>query len=239
MLPITKPLLAANNLADVASAGTARGNIGSTAIGDALFIAASAAAARTTLGSTTVGDAVFTAASAAAAQVAIGSPYVLLNTLTASNSATLSDTTSLTSTFSAYDIVLENLVPVNSGVSCALQVHSGGSFQSTSYTANELHFSGGAMVTTAQTSFIPCSSITNVANAVPGVAGTYRIYTPSLTTTPKHWTGQYSHVLTGGGVNVGGLASGFWNSNAAVDGFQVIFSSGNIASGVVKIYGIK
>jgi hypothetical protein len=40
----------ANNLSDLANAGTARTNLGSTTVGDALFITASAAAARTTLG---------------------------------------------------------------------------------------------------------------------------------------------------------------------------------------------
>ena len=30
-----------------------------------------------------------------------------------------------------------------------------------------------------------------------------------------------------------------WNNTAAIDGFQVLFSSGNITSGVVKMYGIQ
>ena len=42
------------------TAATARTNLGSTTVGDALFIAASASAARTTLGATTVGDNFFT-----------------------------------------------------------------------------------------------------------------------------------------------------------------------------------
>lgn len=50
IMPITKPLLAANNLADVASAAMARGNLGSSTVGDALFTASSAVGARGTLG---------------------------------------------------------------------------------------------------------------------------------------------------------------------------------------------
>lgn len=42
-------LLAANNLSDLLSAATARANLGSTTVGDAVFIAVSAAAARTAL----------------------------------------------------------------------------------------------------------------------------------------------------------------------------------------------
>lgn len=58
-------------LLDDATAAAARGTLGSTTVGDAVFIAASAAAARTTLGSTAVGDAVFIAASAAAARTTL------------------------------------------------------------------------------------------------------------------------------------------------------------------------
>lgn len=65
-------LSSSNNLSDLANAATARTNLGSTTVGDALFTTASAAAARTELGSTTVGDAVFVAADAATARTALG-----------------------------------------------------------------------------------------------------------------------------------------------------------------------
>lgn len=55
-----------------ATTAAARAALGSTAVGDALFIAASAGSARVTLGATTVGDSVFTAANAAAARTATG-----------------------------------------------------------------------------------------------------------------------------------------------------------------------
>jgi len=34
------------------------------------------------------------------------------------------------------------------------------------------------------------------------------------------------------------VVGGFWNNTAAIDGFQILFSSGNITSGTVKIYGL-
>lgn len=46
-------LTSANNLSDLASAATARTNLGSTTVGDAVFIASTAAAARTALGVST------------------------------------------------------------------------------------------------------------------------------------------------------------------------------------------
>ena len=64
--------LKANNLSDLASAATARTNLGATAAGSAVFTAADAAAQRTALGATSAGSAVFTAADAAAQRTALG-----------------------------------------------------------------------------------------------------------------------------------------------------------------------
>jgi hypothetical protein len=66
-------LAIANNLSELtATADTALGNLGATAVGIDLLQAADESAARAVLGSTTVGDAVFIAASTSAAQSAIG-----------------------------------------------------------------------------------------------------------------------------------------------------------------------
>lgn len=72
----TPPLAVASGGTGATTAANARANLGSTTIGDALFITLSAAAARSTLGSTATGDALFTAASAAAARGTLGSGAV-------------------------------------------------------------------------------------------------------------------------------------------------------------------
>ncbi|MBP7252275.1 MAG: hypothetical protein KBA75_02175, partial [Alphaproteobacteria bacterium] len=59
-----------------ATAGGGRGTLGSTTVGDALFTAATVTAARSTLGATAVGDSVFTAADAIAARAALGAQAV-------------------------------------------------------------------------------------------------------------------------------------------------------------------
>jgi hypothetical protein len=70
-VPVSKPLLAANNLVDIASASSARTNLGATTVGSAVFTATNAPAARTSLGSTTIGDGVFTATDDAAARTVL------------------------------------------------------------------------------------------------------------------------------------------------------------------------
>jgi hypothetical protein len=80
----------ASNLSDLASAATARTNLGATSVGSDLFTAANAGAARTTLGATSAGSAVFTAADAAAQRTAMGAASSGSNTDI--NSITLGNT---------------------------------------------------------------------------------------------------------------------------------------------------
>ncbi|MDX1923257.1 MAG: tail fiber domain-containing protein [Alphaproteobacteria bacterium] len=71
-LALTGTLALANGGTGATTAPGARTNLGSTAVGDALFTAASASAGRGTLGATAIGDALFTAATAAAARSTLG-----------------------------------------------------------------------------------------------------------------------------------------------------------------------
>lgn len=176
---------------------------------------------------------------ATTAFVAAAESRVLLNTLTASNSATLSDTTSLTSSFSEYEIVFENIVAATAGgQQLELQVHSGGAFQTTSYLTNMLHCGNGASSVTNPTTFIPLTAAGAVLSTGQGFSGTFRVSTPSGTTAPKNWYGQGT--LNNGSVGFNEIGSGCWNGgNGAVDGFQVLFGTGNIASGTIKVYGLR
>lgn len=63
------------------TAAGARTNLGSTAVGDALFITASAAAARATLGSAATGDALFLTATPAAARALLGTQILARDTV--------------------------------------------------------------------------------------------------------------------------------------------------------------
>jgi hypothetical protein len=169
--------------------------------------------------------------------VAVSGCRVLLNTLTASNSATVSDTTSITSAFNEYEIVFESVIPVTANADCEIQVHSGGGFQSTGYFSTMVVFGNTTIAGENQTTRMQCSQTGNLLNAAPGISGRFTIYAPSGVSVPKHWTGAISY--RNGSIEVGGSVAGYWNNNAAIDGFQVLFSSGNIASGVIKVYGMK
>ena len=164
-----------------------------------------------------------------------GAP-VLLNTLTASSSATLSDTTSLTAAYPAYEIVFEGLIPATASVTAEFQIHSGGAFQTTGYIGQANIISSSTAYSFNPTTFIQLSNSGAQAAAGPGVSGVLRIVNPS-TVALHHIVGQTAN-NQGGSISVPVWFSGYWNTSAVIDGFQFLFSSGNIASGVIKVYGL-
>lgn len=179
----------------------------------------------------------FTAAQQAQARANLGAiGPILLNTLTASNSATLSDTTSFTSTYSMYELVFENVIPATNNVDLLIQVHAGGAFNATAYVSKTISPNGTAIVNTNKTDGIYVTDGgAECANVAPGLCGSIRVFTPS-TSAVHPWVGSTCQ-------NVGATTLipvecvGAWNSSAVVDGFQFKASSGNITSGVIKVYG--
>lgn len=163
---------------------------------------------------------------------------VLLNTLTASSSAALQDTTSLTAAYSNYLLTFQNILPATDNVQLELQVHSGGAYKATSYVARLAVFVA-AYATATPTTFIPLSG-TDMTNSAPGFSGSIIVPNPSQTASPKMWTSSGSYVESGSGTFAVTQTAGYWNGgNGAIDGFQVLMSTGNIASGTVKVYGIS
>lgn len=165
----------------------------------------------------------------------------LLNTLTASGSASLDDTTSFTSAFRSYEIVLEDIVPATSGLDLRIQVRSGGVFQTASYLAGNFQYNGATPITYSVnlTSGIPLTVGSNTSNSVGyGISGTIRVYSPTLAASVKNWTGHVTHTNAAGNAAVFSTLGGFWKNTAALDGFRLIMSSGALASGSMKVYGL-
>ncbi len=162
--------------------------------------------------------------------------WVLLNTLTAAGSATLSDTSSLTSTYGEYEIVFANLIPVTNNDTCFVQVHSGGAFKSTNYLTSVYgSTNAGAITFSNSATNIPCSFATAVGSGGAGVSGSIRVSNPSAASL-HNWRGAFTYetgATTQATLDVGSL----WNTSGAIDGIQIAYSLGNIASGTIKIYG--
>lgn len=166
--------------------------------------------------------------------------WTLLNTLTASSSSSLSDTTTFTSAYSEYEIRWSDIVlATDANNRLLLRVHTGGSFQTSGYLSTTLSVTGsGTVVGGADATVIDLStSISAGAQNSIGMTGHLRVAGVTGTSAPKMWFGRGSRVSGVPSLTICEIA-GAWNGgNGALTGFQIFTSVGNITSGTVKIYG--
>lgn len=173
---------------------------------------------------------------------AISGQWTLLNTLTASNSSALQDTTSFTSSYNVYVIFFEDLLPATASVSLLCKVQVGGSFLATGYvwSMSESNCAGGANYGNSSDTTFPIGRPSVINNAAPGLTGMAILYTPGAGSAPKRLVFQTTHSNTSG-TAVSSVVNGqAYNTNTGlVTGLQIAASAGNITSGKAFIYGIK
>ncbi|MGH6681224.1 MAG: hypothetical protein ACREDL_20365 [Bradyrhizobium sp.] len=162
--------------------------------------------------------------------------WVLLNTLTASNSASLSDTTSITSNYTEYEIVLEQVLPATGSVTMEIQLQVGGSFQTSGYLSSSVYGNASSAGSEDLTSGILVNHLASISNSGSGLSGRFLLSNPGQTLTCKFVQGNFiqegsSNVIVG---TTGGCYDG---GSGAITGIQLVASSGNLTSGVMKIYG--
>ncbi len=184
----------------------------------------------------------------------------LIKTLTASSSATLSfvdgaASVVLDDTYDSYVFKFYNMHPATDqvGFQFNMSIDSGSNYNVTKTTtvfigyhneadnAADLIYNGDndlAQSTAYQNLIFPTLSNDNDSNT----SGTLTLYNPSSTTFVKHFISRLNCTVeeTGGtdpyseDVNV----AGYGNTTSAIDAVQFKMSSGNIDSGVIKLYGI-
>jgi hypothetical protein len=175
----------------------------------------------------------------------------LISSQTASNSASISFTSGLTSTYKAYKFVFVNIHPQNGaeedflfqtstnggssyGVTCTSTYftayhHEGDAYQGLTYdTGNDLAQS---------TSFQKLADNTNN-NDDGSVSGNLELFNPSSTTYVKHFIGR-TISMAENPLNYDAYMAGYFNTTSAINAIQFKFSSGNIADGKIYMYGIK
>jgi hypothetical protein len=189
---------------------------------------------------------------AAPAASAPAGSWVLLNTLNASSSAFLTDTTSITSSYDEYEIEFFNCVPTNTAVALQMQVQTGGTFQTTNYVCSITGSFGNTNSTTPNmaTEVSGAAILLSGAGvafwspqttAGAGISGSVRINSdPNSATVYKYINGR-SCWFGNGFVNLNNaIIAGAWvNTTAAITGLRFLFSAGNISTGRICIYGRK
>ena len=174
---------------------------------------------------------------------------VLLQTLTASSSANLSFTSGVDDTYQSYVFKFINIHPATNNVYFSFQcsIDSGSNYNvaltSTWFAAYHNENDGGAAIEygadndQAQgTAFQYLSQTTGNEND-ESCAGELELFDPSSTTFVKHFSARTDNYISND-VQMDAHIAGYFNNTSAIDAIQFKFSSGNIDSGTIKMYGV-
>ena len=178
-----------------------------------------------------------------------GDGITLISSQTASNSASISFTTGIDSTYKAYKFVFTNINPATDAVPFTFNgsTDSGSNYNVTKTTTffhsyqNEAGTDSGLGYQPSQdlaqsTSFQPISKSTGN-GADESVSGTLTLFNPSSTTYVKHFISNSSE-YSGANENYNDFVAGYFNTTSAVNAIRFQMSSGNF-DGTIYLYGIK
>ncbi len=185
---------------------------------------------------------------------ASGGTLTLLSTQTASNSATISFTSGLDSTYDAYEFHFIDLHPRTDNVNFTfnLSTDSGSNYNVTKTTTffeayhSENDLDSGLTYRTTRdlaqsTSFQDLTrQLGHVSNGVDNdvsASGTLTLFNPSSTTYVKHFISSVNGYNKDDQSN-NVFVAGYGNTTSAINAIQFKFSSGNI-DGTIKLYGLK
>jgi hypothetical protein len=170
-----------------------------------------------------------------------GGALVLLEQHTASASASLDFTTAISSTYDDYLIEILDLIPATDGDNLFLRFNTGGGFDNTSghYGWNGLRWdnSGTGSAGSGSDTKIECDgggAISN--NSSYGLTGTIKLHAPGNSIYKKCEMDTTFRNTSGN--QIGNQGRGIYLVTSAITQFQLIFSTGNIASGIGRCYGI-
>lgn len=154
----------------------------------------------------------------------------LIETITASSSVTVEFTTNITSTYTEYLVRLENVVPAtnNATLRSRLSVDAGSNWKQGAADYRNLSTDYAYLILSA-------IGLSNTASD-GGMNGNISYYSMANAAVVTHTNTEVSYD-TGTGTR-GTTEGARYNSAAAMNGIQFYMSSGNIASGVFKLYGV-
>ena len=193
------------------------------------------------------GNNIFTSSSGTVSSTALAGSLKLLSTQTASDSATVSFTTGIDSTYDVYIFKFMDVNPATNSAAFQFQAGTGGSYATamTTTTFRAYHFetdaSGfgytGGEDQASGTGFQSVGG--DVGNdADQSIAGELHLFAPSSTTYVKHFycrSALYRTASPGAGDF---LTEGYFQETIALTQVQFKFSSGNF-DGTIKLYGVS
>ena len=194
------------------------------------------------------GNNIFTSSSGTVSSTALQGSLQLLSTQTASNSASVSFTTQLTSTYDVYKFMFIDINPATNDTGFAVNFSSdGGSTYAvtkttTSWRASHTENDASAEITYATGNDLAQSTAyMTIAASLPNGAdestgGEMYLFAPSSTTYVKQFYSTAISYLGTGAYNW--FREGYCNTTSAINAVNFKAQSGNF-DGIIKLYGIS
>ena len=178
-----------------------------------------------------------------------GGSLVLISTQTASSSSTIDFTSGIDSTYKEYIFKFINIHPASDGTHLQVGFRDGGSsFDATMTTsffrAGHAEDDGETYLAYRTDSDLAQSTSAQRIGIFVGndndqcCSGFLHLFDPSNTTFVKHFIARTSNTYYVD-YHQDEYIAGYCNVTAAIDGVQFSMSSGNIDSGVIKLYGVS
>ena len=180
---------------------------------------------------------------------ASGGTLILLSTQTASNSATISFTTGLNSTYDMYVFKFINIQARTDGADFQFNgsTDSGSNYNITKTTSyfQAYHFENdtGAGLEYATAKDLAQSTafqnlFTGQGNGADEAgAGSLQLFNPSSTVYVKHFISN-NNSYDASDISINQIPAGYFNTTSAINAIQFKMSSGNF-DGIIKLYGVK
>lgn len=167
----------------------------------------------------------------------------LIATRTASTSASLEFTSVITSNWNTYYITFENLIPVTNTVNFNLTFSNdnGSTYLATNYQYSYLNImTAGTATAEGSNSTTEAQLAKSIENGASyGINGFLYMYNLNSASIPCFFHGRLSH-YSAAGVGVWNiLNSGSNTDTTGIDALKFAFSSGNISSGKIYLYGVN
>ena len=179
----------------------------------------------------------------------VGGSLVLISTQTASSSSTLSFTSGIDSTYKEYIFKFINIHPATDDANFTYQFSiDGGSNYNTTITSTFFNAKHDEGDTTTGVEYVAGFDLAQGTGYQPlshfigndndqSTSGELFLFSPSNTTFVKHFIARLNtYYYTN--YSMDSYVAGYFNTTSAINAIDFKISSGNIDSGVIKMYGI-
>lgn len=171
--------------------------------------------------------------------------WVKISSQSASASATIDFSTGITADYSTYCITIANLVPSTDSVVLFMRTSTNGGVSydagATDYGYQYSKVSSGTLTGASSTGTTAIRLVPDMGTAANFEKGSFivNLYSPAVTTSFVQVTcyGYYNEQAASAAATI--LSGGMRATNAKVDAIRFLMSTGNIATGIFTLYGMK